>query len=253
MPENSPVTADWVRLPEGPDAYIAQPAGGRTPTATVVVGMELFGVTAWVEGACRRLAGAGYRAVAPDFYWRQARRAELGYDDAGRQEGFRLLDGLTQESVAADTAAALTGENIGIRAFVGFSLGGHLGVLAATRLQLDLVVSCYGGWTLDGGIPLAEPEPPLSPTGAAAIAERGTFLLGLVGERDFLITADERERMEKRLQEAGVRHELITYLDAAHGFLCEDRPDTYHAEAAEAAWDRILRTLAVEAKRCTGK
>ncbi|MET9919204.1 dienelactone hydrolase family protein [Streptomyces sp. NPDC006435] len=244
------VTAGWTRLAEegeeGPDAYVAAPAKG-VPAATVVVGMELFGVTAWVRKVCERFAEAGYVAVAPDFYWRGVRRAELGYDDAGRQEGFRLLGGLTREGVVADTAAAAeAGAGRGAaggRAFVGFSLGGHFGVLAATRLPLDLVVSCYGGWTLDGGIPLAEPEPPLSVAGATAIGRNGTTVLGLVGDQDFLVTADEWQRLGHRLRETGVRHELHVHAGAVHGFMCEDRPGSHHGAAAEAAWDRILGAL----------
>lgn len=247
-----PVAAGWTRLSGGAEAFMAAPSQGA-PAATVVVGMELFGVTPWVRRACERLAGAGYAAVAPDFYWRQAPRVELGYDDAGREEGFRLLNGLTGEGVAADTEAALAlgaaRGAAGVRAFAGFSLGGHLGVLAATRLPLDLVVSCYGGWTLDGGIPLAEPEPPLMPEGAAAIAGHGTALLVLVGGQDFLISADERRRMGQRLDAAGVRHELVDYPRAAHGFLCEDRPAGYDADAAGDAWDRILKALARQARR----
>ncbi|MFE3185990.1 dienelactone hydrolase family protein [Streptomyces violascens] len=236
-----------MRLAEGPDAYVATPSE-RVPAATVVVGMELFGVTAWVQKVCERLAAAGYAAIAPDFYWRQARRADLGYDDAGRKEGFRLLGHLTREGVAADTTAALAaGTELGAgpaRAFAGFSLGGHLGVLAATCLPLDAVISCYGGWTVDGGIPLAEPEPPLTPSGAAALAEHNTMLLGLVGGRDFLISADEWQRLGRRLRQAGVRHELIDYPEAEHGFLCEDRPGSYDANASDDAWKRMLEALA---------
>ncbi|MFI6684223.1 dienelactone hydrolase family protein [Streptomyces sp. NPDC050485] len=241
-----PVSAGWRRLPEGPDVYLAAPED-RSPTATVVVGMELFGVTSWVKKMCERLAGAGYLAVAPDFYWREVRRAELGYDEAGRKAGFQLVGGLTPEQVAADTAAALAvGAGSGAtggRAFVGFSLGGHFGLLAATRMPLDLVVSCYGGWTLDGLIPLAEPEPPLSPAGADAISGHGTMVLGLVGGQDFLISADEWRRLGQRLDQADVSHELVDYPQAAHGFLCEDRPESYDAEAAADAWERVLKAL----------
>ena len=247
MSQSAPVSARWIRLADGPDVYAATPSQG-VPAATVVVGMELFGVTSWVRKVCERLASAGYAAIAPDFYWRQVRRAELGYDDAGRKEGFGLLGHLTREGVVADTEAALAaGTELGAgpaRAFAGFSLGGHLGVLAATRLPLERVISCYGGWTLDGGIPLAEPEPPLTPTGAAVLAAHGTTLLGLVGGKDFLISADEWQRMGQRLQQAGVRHELIAYPHAQHGFLCEDRPESYDADAADDAWNRILNALA---------
>lgn len=247
MTDPEAVSARWTRLPEGPDAYVATPVG-RTPRATVVVGMELFGVTPWLERVCARLAAAGCAAIAPDFYWRSARRAALGYDDAGRKEGFRLLGELTRDGVVDDTEASLAaGAKLGAgpgRAFVGFSVGGHLGVLAATRRPLDLVVTCYGGWTLDGGIPLAEPEPPLTALGAAALAAHGAALLGVVGGQDFLISADEWQRLGQRLDGAGVRHELIDYPAAQHGFLCEDRPESHDAAAADDAWPRILAALA---------
>ncbi|MER6145536.1 dienelactone hydrolase family protein [Streptomyces sparsogenes] len=242
-----PVSARWTRLSDGPDAYVATPSEGK-PAATVVVGMELFGITAWVQRVCERLAAAGYAVVAPDFYWRQARRADLGYDDVGRKEGFRLLGHLSREGVAADTDAALAfGRELGAgpaRAFAGFSLGGHLGILAATRLPLDTVISCYGGWTLDGGIPLAEPEPPLALAGAQVLAGHDTMVLGLVGGQDFLISADEWQRLGRRLAQAGVRHELLDYPHAEHGFLCEDRPDSYDPNASADAWERILKALA---------
>ncbi|MQY14747.1 hypothetical protein SRB5_49230 [Streptomyces sp. RB5] len=79
-----PVSARWTRLPEGPDVYAAVP-DGQKPRATMVVGMELFGVTPWVERVCERPAAAGFAAIAPDFYWRSARRAGLGYDDAWKR------------------------------------------------------------------------------------------------------------------------------------------------------------------------
>jgi carboxymethylenebutenolidase len=241
------VSGRWTRLSEGPDIYLATPRE-RKPRATVVVGMELFGVTPWVERVCERLAAAGYLAIAPDFYWRQSRRAELGYDDAGRAEGFRLLGHLTREGVVDDTEASLAagaewGTGAG-RAFVGFSLGGHLGVLTSTRQPLDVVISCYGGWTLDGGIPLAEPEPPLTPQGAASMAAHGATLLAFVGGQDFLISTDEWQRLGQRLEQAGVRHQLIDYPAAQHGFLCEDRPESYDAYASDDAWKRILNALA---------
>lgn len=62
-------------------------------------------------------------------------------------------------------------------------------------MPLDTVISCYGGRTLDGGVPPAEPEPLLTLGGVAAMAAYGTTLLGIVGSRDFLISPDEWHRL----------------------------------------------------------
>ncbi|BAJ32858.1 putative peptidase S09 family protein [Kitasatospora setae KM-6054] len=231
----------------GPELFLAAPAHAA-PRATVVVGQELFGVTAWVRGVCERLAAAGYAAVAPDFYGRAARRVELPYDDAGRAEGFALLGTLTAERVAADTAAALAaGAALGAgpgRAFVGFSVGGHLGLLAGTRLRLDAVAACYPTWTLEGGTPLADDEPPLTPAGAAALAAHGTAVLGLVGAEDHVVPPEQWAVITDRLAGAGVRHDLVSYPGVPHGFLCDHRPATHRPAEAADAFARVLATLA---------
>lgn len=240
------MSARWAQPADGPEIYLAAPTD-QPPAATVVVGMELFGVTAWVRGICHRLAAAGFAAAAPDFFGRVRPRAELGYHDRGREEGFHLLGSLTPEQVAADTANALTlGTGLGAgpgRGFAGFSLGGHLALLAGTLLPLDVITACYPGWAIDGGIALADPEPPLSPAGAAALASHGTTVLGLVGEQDHVVPPEQWERIGRRLTTAGVRHELVSYPDTPHGFLCEDRPATYRPHAADDAWSRILKAL----------
>lgn len=237
------VTAGWVRLDAGPDAYVAVPDG--SPRGAVVAGAEMFGVNGHAREVCHLLAGAGYAVVAPDLYWRAARRLELGYDEAGRAEGRRLLEGLTREDVLADVAAALDlaqeRAGRGGSAVVGLSMVGHIAVLAATRIPLDVAVTFYGGWTLSGGIPLAEPEPPLA--AAAAIAAHRTFVLGFVGGRDFLISADEWQAIGERLTASGVAHELITYPDAAHGFANPQRPAAFDEQASADAWRRVVATL----------
>ncbi|MFJ6544630.1 dienelactone hydrolase family protein [Streptomyces sp. NPDC091385] len=237
----------WHTTTGGPDLYVASPAG-KPAHGVVVVGHELFGVTPWVRRMCGRFAEVGWAAIAPDYYGRSGtRRVSLGEDEVGRARGFRLMGALTREGVEEDTRAALALAAAlpadAPRGYVGFSLGGHLGTLAATRIPFDLVVSVYGGWTIDGGIPLAAPEAPLSESGAAAIARHGTRMLGIVGDRDHLIDADERHRIAQRLAAAGVPHELRVYEGAQHAFLREDRPETYDAGAAEDAFGRIVGAL----------
>src|SRR6266581_2225233 len=135
----------------------------------------------------------------------------------------------------------------GGRAMVGLSMAGHIAVLAATRIPLDVAVTFYGGWTLDGGIPLAEPDPPLAHS--AAIAANGTFVMGFVGDQDFLVTPDEWQAIDERLTSTGVQHELISYPGAAHGFANEERPETYDKAATDDAWQRVLQVLSERASR----
>jgi carboxymethylenebutenolidase len=234
------VSTDWIRLGGGPDAYVAAPRD-RDPLGAIVAGAEMFGFTGHTRAVCDRLAGAGYAVVAPDFYWRDTPQPVLGYDDAGRAEARRLMTGLRRDDVVADVGAALEQATAragrGGTAVVGLSMVGHIAVLAATQFRLDLAVTFYGGWTLRGGMPVAEP-PPLDE------AEKITaFVLGFVGGRDFLISEDEWRAIDERLTAAGVPHELLSYPDAAHGFANDERADTYDAVSADDAWRRTLTAL----------
>lgn len=236
--------AEWVPLESGAEAAVAGPDGPAR--GAVVVGSELFGVTDYVTGVVDRLAGAGYVAAAPDFYWRSERRVALDYDQACRERGFVLAGALEPAAVLADVAAARNlvrhrAGDTGGTAMVGFSIGGHIGLLAAGQVPFDLVVSFYGAWALHGGGPIPEDHPPLDD--AEAIAGFGTTVLGVVGDQDHVLPQDEWRQIDARLAEAGVTHELITYPGLPHGFLCPDRPDTYDAAATEDVWRRLLNAL----------
>jgi len=54
-----------------------------------------------------------------------------------------------------------------------------------------------------------------------------------------------RRAIADALRAANVRHELVEYPGATHGFLC-DRRDTYEPAAAQDAWRRIKELLAAE-------
>jgi len=239
------ISTDWTRLGgDGPDAYVAVPDG---PIAgAVVVVPEMFGVNPYSKRMCERLANEGFVALTPDIYWRQGRLHELGYDEDSRQEAFRLMKTLSRDEVLADLSAARAealarAGGAARSAILGFSLGGHMAVLAATAYAFDVVAVFYPGWTLHGGIPLAEPRPPLDD--APLLAANGTYVLGFNGAEDHLISAEEWSDIGTRLTEAEVAHELVSYPGVGHGFFCDDRPATYVPEAAHDAWPRLLAAL----------
>lgn len=267
MSENTG-SAQWVQLggPDGPEAYVARP-DGREPAGAVVVAGEMFGVNPHLRDICHRLAEAGYTAIAPDFYWRRTRRAALGYEDEARPEAFALMKGLRREEVLADLSAAQSyaaqhagagrhagqhagagqQEGAGGTAVLGFSLGGHIAVLGATELRFDLVVSYYGGWLLDGGLPLADPEPPV--VRSERIAANTGFLLGFFGADDFVMSLDEWHRIGERLRASGAAHELVTYPGVGHGFFNDERPATYDEKTTRDAWRRTLDALELHLRR----
>ncbi|MFC1420111.1 dienelactone hydrolase family protein [Streptacidiphilus cavernicola] len=238
------IVTGWTEIAPGFAAYQAVPSG-QDPAGAVIVLPELFGLNADIRGVVERLAREGYAAVAPDVHWRREPRASLPYGDAGRTRGFELLHAITRAEVLADLAAAheaaLRLAPGGRVAVFGVSFGGHLGLLGATELPFALVVSVYGGWTVHGGIPVAEPRPPLAD--APKIAANGAFVLGFYGTLDHAVQPSEVEEIEALLTEAKVPHEVVRIPGVGHGFLCEARPDDYDADAAALTWAKVNQAL----------
>jgi carboxymethylenebutenolidase len=239
------MTGQWQDLgtPGGIEAYVDRPVGEAR--GAVVVCSELYGVNAYIRSVCSQLADAGYVAIAPDFYWRDVRRTELGYSAEEREAGLVLMRALDRDQLVADAGAALTAarglaEGHGV-AFIGTSMGGHIAVRAATELSFDLAAVFYPGGMLNSGFPRVGPVPPLET--AERIAANGVFFLGFNGELDHILPLEEWKAVEDKLTAAGVAHELVTYPGARHGF-ASDRPADRDENAAADAWRRVYEALA---------
>ena len=196
-------------------AYLAEPAGPAR--GGIVVVQEIFGVNPHIRSVADRYAAAGYRAIAPAVFDPLERGVELGYDAAGRDKGFGLVNQLGFEpalaSIAA-AAAAVTGS--GRVGTVGYCWGGTLAYLAAIRLALP-AVSYYGG--------------------------RNTQLVGQsanaplqfhYGLRDLHISESDREQVRA----ANPQAEFYVY-DADHGFNCDARA-SFDPPSAALALQRSL-------------
>jgi len=247
LPRVADMTAVSIPVSDGTvlPAYVARPASlsATLPATGVIVAHELFGVTPGIRGVADDLAGAGHLAIAPEFYHRAAPPGRwLPSDDAGRTEGFGYLHQLQRRHALDDTAAAIVWlrSQPGIEriAMVGFSAGGHLAFLAACSLEIDRTAVLYGGWLPVTDIPLSQPTPTLEL--ARGISGR---LLYLVGEDDFLITAEQRRQISDALDAAGPGHELVSYPGVGHAFWW---PGTamFNQKARDDAWSRILELLA---------
>ena len=236
------------------DAYLAWP-DGPGPSPGIIVCSEIFGVTAHMRNIADRFAALGYLALVPNFSWRNRSPVDLAYDATGREEGLRLLRLLDRASVIEDMKSAIAALRSDKRCTgrigaVGFSSGGHIAFLAATQLDLPATASFYAGWIVNGGIPLSEPEPTI--TLAPSMAKRGGYFLGLVGGNDHLISAAEWEQFGQALTAAGVRHDLVSYPSAKHGFFCDER-DGFDHQASADAWRRVVATFDTELKATGGE
>src|SRR5271157_4216736 len=101
----------------------------------------------------RRLAVAGYNAVCPNLYAREAPGADL--DDAAA--AVRAAGGVPDDRLVGDVAGAAAHvrsmpESNGRVATIGYCSGGRQSLLSACRLELEAAVDCYGAFVI-GPVP----------------------------------------------------------------------------------------------------
>ncbi len=200
--------------------YLARPEGDEARPGIIVL-QEWWGLDEHIKDVTRRVAAAGYVALAPDLYKGvvatepdEARKLVMELDMAEAvNEIQRAINYLLEQPYTA-------GEKAGI---VGFCMGGRLVLMTALQSEnLGAAVAFYG-----------------SPIDPAQAADFKAPLLGLYGSEDSGIPVDAVNAMSEALSEAGVENEIHVYEGAAHAFFNDTR-DSYNADAATDGWQRTL-------------
>ena len=215
-------------------AYYARPAGNG-PFPTVLVIEEIFGVHEYIQDTCRRLAKAGYMAVAPELYARigdLSKMTDVGAiirDVISKAPDDRLLQDL---DATAAWAAANTGDPARL-AVTGFCRGGrNTWMYAAHNPALKAAVAWYG--------PVKGMPSPIQPTNPGDIADKlGAPLLGLYGGQDAGIAVADVQAAAAKAKAAGKTVEIVVFPDAPHGFHADYRP-SYRKADAEDGFGRML-------------
>jgi carboxymethylenebutenolidase len=214
-----------IQLPgEGADllAHLARPSGeGRNPV--VLVCHENRGLTDHIKDVTRRLASAGYVALAVDLLSRHGGTSSLSSSDVPG-----LLGNTPPEQFVADFSSGwrYLGEQPFAQAdrvgMVGFCFGGGVTWLVATRMaELLAAVPFYG------------PHPPIE-----AIPNIQAAILAIYAENDQRINQGI-PAIEEAMREHGKTYEKVIYPDTEHAFHNDTGP-RYNPEAAQDAWSRTL-------------
>lgn len=221
--------------------YYAAPKGKKNAPIILVV-QEIFGVHAYITDVCRRLAQAGYMAVAPDLYARQGDASQ--YTDTGKLLA-ELVSKVPDAQVMNDLDAAVAwagahGGNAAKVGITGFCWGGRITWLyAEQRKNLKAGVAWYG--RLVGS---ASPLTPHHPLDLAASLHAP--VLGLYGGQDSGIPLTTVNQMKDALAAAGDKgnaaakaSRFMVYPKAPHAFHADYRP-SYRKEAAQDGWQQAL-------------
>lgn len=224
------LTTRWIEIDAGGgeryDGYVALPRAGKGPGVIIV--QEIFGVNAHIRSVAEQYALAGYVALAPDIFWRQQRRVELGYEGADRDKALALMKAVDAGQTAADLGAAANTlralpETTGKIAAVGFCFGGQLAYLMAARGSVDAAVAYYGGGIQNK---LDEADKVRVP------------MLFHYAEHDTSIPQTAIAQVKQRF--AGHSNaQFYDYPGVGHGFNCSDR-SAYDQHASALAHGRTL-------------
>jgi carboxymethylenebutenolidase len=214
--------------------YRAMPAEGG-PFATILVVQEVFGVHEHIKDICRRLAKAGYFAVAPALYARQGDVTKMSNMD----DVMKVVAKVPEPEVASDLDATVawagtTGKaDVAKLGITGFCWGGRqVWLYAAHNPKVKAAVAWYG--------PLQRPKSEMTPVDPIdVVPQLKVPVLGLYGGADDGIPMTQIQAMQDALKAAGSPSEIVVYPDTPHGFNADYRA-SYRPEQAKDGWKRLL-------------
>jgi carboxymethylenebutenolidase len=232
---SAPVTASWttIRGSAGSvDAYLALPPAGCGPGLLLL--QEIFGVNEHIRSVAEQYALDGFVVLAPDVFWQQQRRLDIGYSPDDIQRGRALAMATDRAALQHDLADAVKdlrarpevqGRGIGA---IGYCMGGRLAYVAAATAGIDAAVAYYGGGIQD----MLELAP--------QIACPMQFHYGAL-DANIPLSAVDTVRAAMHGRDA----EVHVYARADHGFNCWAR-GSYQAASAALAHGRALQFLAAK-------
>jgi carboxymethylenebutenolidase len=209
-------------------AYLAcssSPSG-----AQVLIYPDVRGLHGFYKDLALRFAQKGVDALAIDYFGRTAGLT-------ARDDSFEYMPHVQQLQWATLMADARAGleylRKDGQRSVftVGFCMGGTISLMSGAQEDLGLagVVGFYAGVTRDFG------------TGRTVLEQASDIkcpVLGLFGGADQGIPEEKVRELDRKLEEAGVEHDIVLYPGTPHSFF--DRKYEEFAQESADAWTRVL-------------
>lgn len=225
-PDDAGIVAEWITYPS-PNGhgevkgYLVKPAGATGKLGAVVVVHENRGLNPYIQDVARRVAKAGYIALAPDGL------SSVGGYPGDDEKGRELQASVDPAKLMNDFFAAVeflmthedTNGKVGI---IGFCYGGGVANAAAVAYpELALAVPFYGRQPAAADVPRIQAP-----------------ILLHYAELDTRIN-EGWPAYEAALKENGKTYEAFIYPGVNHGFHNDTTP-RYDEAAATLAWDRTL-------------
>ena len=200
--------------------YLAVPDGSG-PFPGVVVIHEAYGLNDHIRDVTRRLAEAGYAALAADLFTGRIRAVCMARYMAGMLRGSVNRPGIEDLKASLTYLAKLPEVDPQRLGAIGFCMGGGFAVAwACTDSRLKVIAPFYA----------TNPRP-------LEVVKRSCPVVGSYPERDF--TAGSGRAFDEALQRFGIDHDVKVYPGVRHSFFNDTR-SSYDAKAAGDSWRRVV-------------
>ncbi len=260
------IREEWIRYGES-RGWFAVPAKASTPLPAVIVIQEMFGVNAHIRDVTRRIAAAGYAALAPDLFWSGgARPPPITEERIGEALAFggRLPPGGLFDPKVRDAELSKVPDDQRLRIVETMGelrsqaspdrvpalvapLESAFHHLRAERPETRGQPAACVGFCMGGGLSalLACEEPELA--GAAVyygvtppvdrIAKIACPVIAFYGGLDQRVNAGI-PAFEQAMRSGNKSYERHVYEGAGHSFFNDDGP--YDVKAARDSWARLM-------------
>jgi carboxymethylenebutenolidase len=210
---------------------------GSGPFPGIIVIHEWWGLNEWVKEQASKLADQGYVTLAIDLY--------RGKVATTPNEAHEFMGGVPQERAVRDLEAAfdflksqteVKKNRIGA---IGWCMGGGYSLQLALhepKLAADVVnygVADYASLAKD----------------TAAIANIHAPILGIYGQEDRGIPAEEVKDFAQQVDKAGKKMDVTIYPDAGHAFQNPNNKAGYRPDDAADAWNKTVNFFATTLKK----
>lgn len=211
---------------------------GESASPPVLFLHDGLGMRPAMHALAERLAGAGYRVLMPDLFWRlgayTAPDPKSLFGDPAVRKAWSDRHEASQSTAAnmvRDIGAYLDRLGPARCGVTGYCMGGRLSLLAASTYP-DRIAAAAAYHP--GGLVNNSPDSPHLTFGRI----RGRVYIGAASE-DPSLTDEQRAIVERAL--SGVDHVIELY-PARHGFVPSDMP-VHDRAAAERHWETLLALL----------
>jgi len=195
---------------------------GKGPRPGVVVIHEAAGLTEHIKATCRRLANAGYVALAVDLLSDRNRAICMARYMSGTLIGSVNRYGIDDLRASLTFLAKQPEVDASRMGAIGFCMGGSFAVAwACTDSRLKVIAPFYA----------TNPRP-------LEVVRRLCPVVGSYPENDF--TARSGKALEAELDRSGVAHDIKVYPGTHHDFFNAEG-SVYNKDASDDAWRRVIQ------------